>query len=107
MGKTRPDRTLRGAQAGRPAGPQKPAGRAPALETELRDVVRELTGGASIRRDTPLFESGLIDSLKVLDLVVAIEKRIGRRIRDEEIRLESFRTIAAIVETFGLKEGRR
>lgn len=67
----------------------------------MRELVQRLAGDSRvIRRNTPLFESGLIDSMSVLDLIVRIEQAIGRRIADEEIALASFRTIGAISATF-------
>lgn len=35
--------------------------------------------------DTPLFEDGWIDSLKILKLIAFVELMIGRNIPDEEI----------------------
>jgi acyl carrier protein len=51
--------------------------------------------------DTPLFEEGWIDSLKILKLIAYIELMIGRNILDEEIVMKNFRTVTVIVEHFG------
>lgn len=53
--------------------------------------------------DTPLFEDGWIDSLKILKLIAYIELMIGRNIPDEEIVMKNFRTVAVIIEHFGSK----
>jgi acyl carrier protein len=53
--------------------------------------------------DTPLFEDGWIDSLKILKLIAYIELMIGRDIPDEEIVMKNFRTVAVIIEHFGSK----
>jgi acyl carrier protein len=52
--------------------------------------------------DTPLFEDGWIDSLKILRLIAFVELMIGRNIPDEEIVMKNFRTVTMIVEYFGL-----
>jgi acyl carrier protein len=53
--------------------------------------------------DTPLFEDGLIDSLKILKLIACIELMIGRNIPDDEIVMKNFRTVTVIVDHFGSK----
>ena len=50
--------------------------------------------------DTPLFEDGWIDSLKILKLIAFVELMIGRNIPDEEIVMKNFRTVTMIVEHF-------
>jgi acyl carrier protein len=50
--------------------------------------------------DTPLFEDGWIDSLKILKLIAYIELMIGRNIPDDEIVMKNFRTVTVIVEHF-------
>ena len=56
-----------------------------------------------IGADTPLFESGLIDSIKVLDLIAWTEEAIGAVIPDVRIRMDNFRTVARIAEVFVLE----
>jgi acyl carrier protein len=53
-----------------------------------------------VRGTTPLFASGLIDSLKVLDLISFVESTLGIRIPDHKITLDNFRTIKAISKAF-------
>jgi acyl carrier protein len=53
--------------------------------------------------DTPLFEDGWIDSLKILKLIAYIELMIGRNIPDEEVVMKNFRTVTVIIEHFGSK----
>jgi acyl carrier protein len=50
--------------------------------------------------DTPLFASGIISSIKVLELIAWTERAVGRQIADAEIRLDNFRTIARIADVF-------
>jgi acyl carrier protein len=53
--------------------------------------------------DTPLFEDGWIDSLKILKLIAFVELMIGCNIPDEEIVMKNFRTVTMIVEHFESK----
>jgi seryl-tRNA synthetase len=59
-----------------------------------------LRGSGQIDRDTRLFEEGHINSLRILDLIAAVEKGIGTKIPDRAVRLANFRTVATIVRTF-------
>lgn len=50
--------------------------------------------------DTPLFADGWIDSLSILKLIAFVELMIGRKIRDEEVVMENFRTVETIAKRF-------
>jgi acyl carrier protein len=54
----------------------------------------------TITSDTPLFEGGLIDSIRVLELIAWTEEAIGAVIPDVRIRMDNFRTVARIAEVF-------
>jgi acyl carrier protein len=54
----------------------------------------------TISADTPLFEGGLIDSIRVLELIAWTEEAIGAVIPDARIRMDNFRTVARIAEVF-------
>jgi acyl carrier protein len=49
---------------------------------------------------TPLFASGLVSSIKVLDLIAWTERAIGRPIPDTQIRLDNFHSVQRIAEVF-------
>lgn len=49
--------------------------------------------------DTPLFEDGVLDSMRVLDLIAFVEAETGRQLPDSLIRLANFRTPATIAAT--------
>ena len=59
-----------------------------------------LGGSANVGRDTRLFEDGYMNSLRILDLIAAVEKTLGARVPDRAVRLANFRTIATIVDAF-------
>jgi acyl carrier protein len=52
-----------------------------------------------LKNDTPLLESGLLDSLTVLKLVLFLEQQFGIVVGPEELIPENFETINAI-DTF-------
>jgi acyl carrier protein len=57
-----------------------------------RDVV--------IRRDTLLFDDGLINSIRILDIIAWIERAIDRPIPDRDIRMDNFASANRIVAVF-------
>ena len=65
---------------------------------------RLLPPGVSVDEHTPLFETGLIDSIRILELIAWTERASGRRIPDEAIRMDRFRTVAVIAATFAPQE---
>ena len=60
--------------------------------------------GVTVNADTPLFDGGLIDSSRVLELIAWTEDAIGSMIPDSRIRMDNFRTVRRIAEVF-VKEG--
>jgi acyl carrier protein len=74
----------------------------PAVESLLRFVNQDLLAESAkkVEPDTPLFEGGWIDSLKILTLIAFLEKRVGRKIPDELIVMDRFRTITVIARSF-------
>ena len=56
--------------------------------------------GPRIVAATPLFAGGLIDSLRILELIAWTERAIGREIADGEIRTDNFASAARIVAMF-------
>lgn len=60
--------------------------------------------GVRILRDTELFASGVINSIKVLELIAFTERAIGREIADRFIRLDNFRSVERIARVFITEE---
>lgn len=69
----------------------------------LRFVRTDLLEGrpVAVDADSYLFEDGMIDSLKILQLIAFLELQIGRDIRDDEVVMEHFRSVRAMAERFG------
>jgi acyl carrier protein len=85
--------------------------RATTREQFERDLLSFIAGPLSARRSaigampridrsTPLFESGLIDSLAIIDLLAFVESAIGARIPLRQIDMRYFGTVERIVHTF-------
>jgi acyl carrier protein len=56
--------------------------------------------GVVITEATPLFAGGLIDSIRILELIAWTERAIGHSIPDASIRMDNFATPARIAEVF-------
>jgi len=71
----------------------------------LRDLVAWLNerfapDGPSIHAETPLFVGGLLDSMRILELIAWTERATGREIPDGAIRTDNFASAARIAELF-------
>ena len=53
-----------------------------------------------INLDENLFESGYLDSLKVIDLILYIEKKTKKKIPPNKINQKSFNTLREILKIF-------
>ncbi len=56
--------------------------------------------GVTVAPGTSLFGNGLIDSMRILDLIAYTERAIGRMIPDGSIRMDNFSTIERIADVF-------
>ncbi len=71
---------------------------APALVAWLNQ--KFAPAGAAIAADTPLFQGGLINSIRILEIIAWVERAIGRQIADREIRMDNFASARRIAEVF-------
>lgn len=71
-------------------------------ETLLQFVNEDLLGdsGKKVALDTLLFEEGGLDSLKILKLIAFLELESGRKIPDELIVMDRFRSVEVITRNF-------
>ena len=74
----------------------------PAIESLLRFVNDDLLADSKkkVECDTPLFDEGWIDSLKILRLIAFLEVAAGKKIPDALIVMDRFRTIETIAKNF-------
>lgn len=71
-------------------------------EALLIQNIREFSGfDGEPTIDTPLFSSGALDSVAMLDLIAFIEKATGMEIRADEVTLDNFDTAERILRFAG------
>ena len=56
--------------------------------------------GVVIEADTPLFRTGIINSIRILELIAWTERATGRTIPDREIRMDNFQSVGRIADVF-------
>ena len=70
------------------------------METVINDYIsRELIPDPALlplANDTPLLDSGIVDSLSLLRIVVFLEERFGITMGDADLLPENFATVNAI-----------
>src|SRR5262249_22740068 len=79
------------------------------LQRSLVTFVTELAAGKArrvVRADTPLFTTGLLDSLKILDLICFVESTPAIRMPDRRVTLGNFESIRAISDAFCKSQSR-
>ncbi|MEN8913574.1 MAG: phosphopantetheine-binding protein [Flavobacteriales bacterium] len=67
------------------------------MEEFLKEMIEELTF-ETVAKDESLIESGILDSITVVDLAVSIENEVGVSIPFNEIKPENFETIEIIMD---------
>jgi len=74
----------------------------PEIESSLRDYITREAGGKGdlpkIEGTTRLIDSGILDSLSVLRVVIFIEERFGIKVSADEVIPANFETLGAMVE---------
>ena len=82
-----------------------------AFERALIDFVkgplftRHGTRPAEVDRFTPLFETGIVDSLGIIDLLAFVEMTTGRAVPMRMVDLRFFGSVDRIARTFWAREG--
>jgi acyl carrier protein len=74
----------------------------------LVEFLRNLTGQIDIAADSEIIESGIADSLTIMDLLVFIETQFGLRLDPADMNAEVFRTPSTLAECLSMraKQGR-
>lgn len=73
------------------------------MEERLRVLFRERLKLDVPSVETDLLETGLLDSLLIVDLLLHIERELGRSLPMEDLELEDFRTLATIARCVARK----
>ncbi len=68
------------------------------LDFVNEELLRE--SPTKVDAQTPLFEAGVIDSLKILQLIAFVEVKSGGKLLDREVVMEHFRTVETIARRF-------
>lgn len=61
---------------------------------------RILGGTTQATAQTALFEDGLVNSIKILDLIAYVEKALGAKIPEKYMVMKHFRSVNDITSTF-------
>jgi acyl carrier protein len=78
------------------------------MNERVRQVVMEkfpLAKKRGLKDSDELLESGIVDSLGILDLVAFLESEFGLTVGDEDLLPENFRSIERIAEFANQKSG--
>ena len=75
------------------------------ISTKLTEFLSTLTGNSDLTVDTDLQESGVIDSLTMMDLLVFIESEFELRLGFEDLRPEVFASVRTLSTFIGEKTG--
>ena len=62
------------------------------------DFLQSVTGQSSINTTTDLIDSGLLDSLTMMDLIVFVESELNLRLDVQDITPELFKNPSTIAE---------
>lgn len=66
------------------------------LESRIRLLVEQQVQVDIPSETTDLYESGAVDSLSLVEILVRLEEELGVQIRLDELELDDFRSVAAI-----------
>lgn len=80
--------------------------RSASVTDRLREYfAKESPASGPIGADTPLLESGILDSLAIIKLLTFIEDQFSVEVTDEEFDPENFASVAAIAALIAAKLG--
>jgi acyl carrier protein len=75
------------------------------IETRLVEFLRGVTSRAGLSAETELVESGIADSLTMMDLLVFIETELKVRLENTDLNADTFRTPATLAELIAARLG--
>ncbi|GHJ04374.1 MULTISPECIES: phosphopantetheine-binding protein [Streptomyces] len=75
------------------------------MSDDIRKPIREFISAKfpqiSLADDEDIFALGFVNSLFAMELVMFVEKTFGVRVPNEQLRLDSFRTLDAMADLVG------
>ena len=75
------------------------------IQQRVIEFLGSATGQSSIGGDTELQESGIIDSLMMMDLLVFVETEFGVRLDFEDLTPDAFHSPATIARLIERRKG--
>lgn len=75
------------------------------MEEKILDILESICGVDEVRedKDLDLFDSGLLDSLATIELLIALEEKLGVKIEPTEVQREDINTPNKIIEYVSLR----
>ena len=70
------------------------------INVQLPRLDPKIQDSPNVTCDTPLFASGIIDSMAILHLIAFVEQTTGRPVPPEQVVMKHFQSVAAIAATF-------
>jgi D-alanine--poly(phosphoribitol) ligase subunit 2 len=68
------------------------------LQQQIIDIFSERFETQLASNDVDLLETGLVDSVKIVELVLELEQRFGVSLPFEELEIDDFRTVLRLAE---------
>ena len=68
------------------------------IRTEIRSFLAKHVRNTNIEDGDDLFDSGLVNSLFAMELVLFVEKNFKIRVADKDLNLDNFKTISTITK---------
>jgi len=68
------------------------------LSADIRNFIKKYIKENSFTDNTDIFSEGFVNSLFAMDLIVYIEKNYHFKIDNEDLRIENFKSVNAIVQ---------
>lgn len=75
-----------------------------ALEGRLAKLFAERLNTEVPAGDTDLFEAGILDSLRFVEFLAALEEDFGVRVEVEDLEIDDFRSLARIADFLSAKQ---
>ncbi len=66
------------------------------ITTTVREFLCQFISETNISDDQDLFQSGLVNSLFAMQLVIFLEKEYGFQVANEDLDIKNFRSLSAI-----------
>ena len=70
------------------------------INDELPRLHKKTRTSPGVESDTPLFATGLIDSMAIIHVIAFVEKNTGQDIPAQQVVMKHFQTVQAIADTF-------